>query len=117
MRTRLLLLTLVAQAAFPSVTYTYDSAGRLVAANYGSAGTVTYQYDNAGHIISRQLVLPSKCDSNGDGVTNVADVQLIINEALGIIPAVNDLNGDGVVNVVDVQIVINAALGLGCTAI
>ena len=26
----------------------------------------------------------------------------------------NDLNGDGVVNVADVQKVINAALGLGC---
>ena len=58
----------------------------------------------------------SKCDVNQDGTTNVADVQLIINQALGVIPAVNDLNGDGVVNVADVQIVINAALGLGCTA-
>ena len=46
----------------------------------------------------------------------MVDVQLVINEALGIIPAVNDLNGDSVVNVVDVQIEINAALGLGCAA-
>jgi hypothetical protein len=45
----------------------------------------------------------------------VVDVQLEINEALGVAPALNDMNGDGVVNVVDVQIVINAALGLGCT--
>ena len=58
----------------------------------------------------------SPCDINYDGVANVVDVQLIINEALGVTPAVNDLNGDGVVNVVDVQIVINAALGLGCVA-
>jgi hypothetical protein len=56
----------------------------------------------------------SSCDINGDGVVNVVDVQLIINQALGIIPAVSDLNHDGVVNVADVQIVINAALGLGC---
>jgi len=47
---------------------------------------------------------------------NVADVQLIIDQALGVIPAVNDLNGDNVVNVADVQIVIDAALGLGCAA-
>jgi hypothetical protein len=56
------------------------------------------------------------CDINMDGVVNVADVQLIINEALGVRAATNDLNGDGVVNVADIQIDINAALGLGCTA-
>jgi len=59
-------------------------------------------------------VTPFTCDLNGDGVVNVTDVQLIINEALGIIPAVNDLNHDGVVNVATVQKEINAALGLGC---
>ena len=55
------------------------------------------------------------CDINLDRNTNVSDVQLIINEALGVVPAVHDLNGDGSVNVSDVQKVINAALGLGCT--
>jgi hypothetical protein len=55
------------------------------------------------------------CDINLDGVANVSDVQLIINEALGVIPAVHDLNHDGAVNVADVQKVINAALGLGCS--
>jgi uncharacterized repeat protein (TIGR01451 family) len=58
----------------------------------------------------------SPCDLKQNGSINVSDVQLIINEALGVSPAVNDLNGDGVVNVVDVQIEINAALGLGCAA-
>ena len=58
----------------------------------------------------------SLCDVSQDGSTNVVDVQLEINEALGVAPAANDLNGDGVVNVVDVQLVINAALGLGCAA-
>ena len=45
----------------------------------------------------------------------MADVQLIINEALGVAVATHDLNGDGVVNVADVQKVINAALGLSCS--
>jgi uncharacterized repeat protein (TIGR01451 family) len=58
----------------------------------------------------------SPCDVNQDQSTNVADVQRVINEALGVAPAVNDLNHDGAVNVPDVQIVINAALGLGCSA-
>ncbi|HXE62950.1 MAG TPA: FG-GAP-like repeat-containing protein, partial [Bryobacteraceae bacterium] len=59
-------------------------------------------------------IRPASCDINSDGNTNVADVQLIINEALGVVPAVHDLNHDGSVNVADVQKVINAALGLGC---
>jgi hypothetical protein len=44
----------------------------------------------------------------------VADVQFIVNEALGIVPANNDLNNDGVVNIADVQKVIDAAMNLGC---
>ena len=56
------------------------------------------------------------CDVNSDGTVSVADVQLVINEALGVTPAVHDLNHDSLVNVADVQIVINAALGLGCSA-
>jgi uncharacterized repeat protein (TIGR01451 family) len=50
------------------------------------------------------------------GSTGVVDVQLMINQGLGVTPAVNDLNRNGVVNVVDVQIEINAALGLSCAA-
>jgi hypothetical protein len=73
------------------------------------AGTITA----AGQGISVNQY--SACDLNADGSTTVADVQLVINEALGAAPAVNDLNYDGVVNVADVQIVINAALGLGCS--
>jgi hypothetical protein len=50
-------------------------------------------------------------DIEGTGGTTVADVQLIINEALGAEPANNDLNYDGVVNAVDVQIVIDGITG------
>jgi hypothetical protein len=55
------------------------------------------------------------CDVNGDGAAGVADVQTMINEALGVLPSVHDLNQDGVVSVADIQIVIGAALGIGCT--
>ena len=74
--------------------------------------------DPANESTSQTLtVVPfSPCDILQKGNTNVADVQAIINEALGVAPVVNDLNGDGVVNVADAQIVINAALGLGCAA-
>jgi len=59
-------------------------------------------------------IVPFTCDIDGYGVTNVADLQTEINEALGVTAAVNDLNHDGVVTVADVQKMINAVLGLGC---
>jgi len=62
------------------------------------------------------VVTPSTCDINGDGFTNVLDVQLEIEEDLTYLPATNTLNGGSTVNVADVQIVISAALGLGCSA-
>jgi hypothetical protein len=62
------------------------------------------------------LVTPSPCDVNQDGSTNIVDLQLIVNEALGTAPAVNSLSGSNTVDVVDVQIVGNAVRGLGCAA-
>jgi hypothetical protein len=58
----------------------------------------------------------SNCDVLQQGAVTAADVQQVINEALGIIKASNDLNTDGVVNVVDVYIVVNAILNGVCTA-
>lgn len=55
------------------------------------------------------------CDVNGDNSPTVADVQKIINEALGVDGGADDLNGDGAVTVTDVQIVLNYVLELGCT--
>ena len=55
------------------------------------------------------------CVVAGNGVVGVADVQKIVNQALGSASARNDLNGDHVVNITDAQIVLNAALGLACT--
>jgi hypothetical protein len=44
----------------------------------------------------------------------VADVQSIVNQALGIAPPTNDLNSDGVVNVIDVQMAIATAANGAC---
>jgi hypothetical protein len=59
----------------------------------------------------------SLCDVNHDGVVNIADVQTMINEALGASACTTDLSGDGKCDVVDVQIVITAALGGPCNAV
>jgi hypothetical protein len=57
----------------------------------------------------------SPCDVNHNGVINIADVQLIINEALGM-PCTADVNGDGKCDIVDVQRVITATIGGTCNA-
>ena len=63
-------------------------------------------------------VSPGACDLNGDGVVNVADVQLAVNQAVGAVACSSaDLDGDGSCNVIDVQRIINADLGLGCNAV
>jgi probable HAF family extracellular repeat protein len=74
-----------------------------------------YTTASAGHLTSTSSA--GACDVNGNGVTNVADVQFLINQALGATRASNDLNGDGAVNVADIQVVINAVLNLGCTPV
>src|SRR5439155_22884101 len=56
----------------------------------------------------------SACDVNKDNVTNVTDVQLTVNQVLGIIACTADINKDGRCDVVDVQRVTNAALGGVC---
>ena len=53
---------------------------------------------------------------NGDGQLNVVDVQLAVQQALGLTPCgKGDVNNDGQCNVIDVQIIINGALGRGCS--
>jgi uncharacterized repeat protein (TIGR01451 family) len=66
--------------------------------------TVTANFDIPG----------ATCTMTGDSAASVADVQFIVNEALGIMPANNDLNNDGVVNIADIQTVLNAALNSSC---
>jgi hypothetical protein len=54
------------------------------------------------------------CDVTGDGKVGMADIQSLLNEALGVVAAVDDMNRDGVVNVADIQNVATAAMGRGC---
>jgi YD repeat-containing protein len=109
----LLALIFAILAAASATTYSYDAAGRLIGVNYGNGIVITYSYDKAGNLLNRSVSL--SCDVTQAGTTNVADVQSVINQALGVSPPANDLNGDGAVNLVDVKTVVNAALGLGCS--
>ena len=60
------------------------------------------------------LSVYSACDVNRDGSTNVVDVQLQVNQALGAAACASDLNRDGSGNVIDVQRNVNAGLGGSC---
>jgi hypothetical protein len=90
------------------------SAGVVTAAGVGMA-TISATYSGIKGSAVLTVTAPAPCDINLDGVYDVPDVQLMINQAIGALPPANDLNVDHVVNVVDIQIVINAVLGLGCT--
>jgi hypothetical protein len=68
-------------------------------------------------INSAVLAHAAGCDMNGDASTNVSDVQLCVNQAIGTIACTTgDIDGSGACNVVDVQRVVNAALGGQCVA-
>lgn len=57
----------------------------------------------------------SRCDVNADGVIDLLDVRYVIDEIEGVIvPPLTDLDGNGRTDVVDVQRVINAAVGGVC---
>jgi hypothetical protein len=85
----------------------------------GVSGVCFTRYGNfAVDIVTQRNLLTafSPCDVNQDSATNVTDVQIVINQALGAALPANDLDGNGAVNVVDVQYVIDAVIGLGCAA-
>ena len=61
-----LILITVARAEF--ISYTYDTAGRLTGANYGSGKTTGYQYDVSGNLkLSQNSVIT---DSDNDGMAD-----------------------------------------------
>lgn len=85
--------------------------------NTGGYAFDVFATDSGSHVGVRSFTISvySACDLNQGGITSLADLQEMINEALGNAKAVHDLNHDGVVNVVDIEISGNAVLGLGCS--
>jgi uncharacterized repeat protein (TIGR01451 family) len=105
--------SLAAGTSYPSIAITVSVANNAPVSvinqvNVSVGGWTSYNASDATAIVS-------PCALTQDGRAGLADVQNVIDEALGVTQAVDDLNQDGVVNAADVQIVINAALGLGCS--
>jgi uncharacterized repeat protein (TIGR01451 family) len=105
---------LAAGASWPPITVTVNVganppprvANQVIVSGGASANAMAYDIAATGALT---------CTVTGDQVASAADVQLMVNEALGLAPPADDLNGDGVVNILDVQTVIDAALGKGCS--
>lgn len=55
MKKTLLLFVTASALLAGTVSYTYDTAGRLTKADYGSAGSIAYEYDKAGNLIKRTV--------------------------------------------------------------
>ena len=50
-----LCLFVLHQAYASTVTYSYDSAGRLIKVDYGNGKTIEYTYDRAGNLLKREM--------------------------------------------------------------
>jgi len=89
-------------------SYLYQNLGKNFGEAFGAPG------------IDNELawrLLPSTgltCDLNRDGAIDVLDVQVMINQVLGITACTNDLTMIGTCNVADVRRVVNAVLGGPC---
>lgn len=68
--------------------------------------------NNLGAAAMSIMVTGRAGDINGDLMVNAMDVQLVVNQVLGISPptAAGDVNGDGMVNILDIQRTINILL-------
>jgi len=94
------------------------STGGLISGTPSTVGTssVTISAANSSGTGSASLALSvySACDVNRDWSTNVTDVQLQVNQAMGAAACTSDLNRDGSCSVIDVQRGVNAGLGGQC---
>jgi subtilase family serine protease len=68
--------------------------------------------NNIGAAAMSIMVTGRAGDINGDLSVNAMDVQLVVNQVLGISPptAAGDVNNDGMVNILDIQLTINILL-------
>jgi len=102
----------VSSGTFGKFRYTPDMPGNFVYCGGGgvTADCVSMQVDASGS----PAPAPA-CDLNDDGIVNLLDVQIAINQASGVsVCSSADLTGNGQCTIVDVQRVINAALGGPC---
>jgi uncharacterized repeat protein (TIGR01451 family) len=105
--------SLPAGMSYDTITVTVNVANNAPASVTNTVNVSYGGWTSANPTDTTTIISP--CALTEDASAGIADVQKVMNEALGVRPAVDELNADGAVNSVDVQIVIDAALGLGCS--
>lgn len=94
---------------------TYANATLYVPKNSVDAYKAAEGWSNFQNIIGIDVVEPGiKGDVNGDGVVDIADLNILINAVLGqatVDTNVADINGDTIVDIADVNSLINIILG------
>jgi uncharacterized repeat protein (TIGR01451 family) len=90
----------VTVTALPTSPYTLGSWGGAVT---GASNPATVIMSAAQSVTANFSVPGYTCDLNGDGVTNILDVQMIIDEVLGLLPPTSEMSVTGAVNVADIQ--------------
>src|SRR5262249_38403502 len=103
--------TVQAITATPNPGYVFAGWTGNVAAGNNPSTTVTMSAPQT--VMANFTFVAARCDLNSDAQISVADVQTIINQALGLFSGLADLNHDGVINVADLQVMINVTLGFG----
>ena len=99
-----------------SLTFAASYSGpQNISAEAGGVSVIGPGWQALGSWTVASTPVPGPCSVvTGSTIPMVTDVQQMIDEALGIAAPNHDLNGDGVVNIADVQTVIQAALGRPC---
>lgn len=95
---------------------TIASGGTAGGTSYTTSSQGTLAFTDTGTGTPPPPPPTNACDLNGDGTSNVIDVQLEVNMALGLSLCTGDINKDSQCNVIDVQRVVNAALGGQCVS-
>ena len=106
--------SIVGGGSYPPITVSV-----IVASNAASPLANTATVSGGGSAASPSAsdlttIVPLTCNFTGGATPTVADVQMMIDEALGLYPATFDLNKDGSVNIADVEVVAAAAIKDSC---
>ena len=108
--------TVIAPGVVAQVAVTLTGATPPGPLSFTLAGLVGVKQDGSAMAITAgapfTVTVLAAADLDGDGRTDIADANLMLQQALGAASCANDQNGDGKCDLVDLYIVVKRALGI-----